>query len=203
VGKVSLNSSSDTRQSLLDAALKTFADRGYAAASVQDIVDAAHVSKPALYYYFTDKAGLFQALVHQAHDERYRLMLENAARGQTVAEKLEHILTAILDFALQKRELMRLTFATAFAPNGAIPGQTQCLEKARRNFEVVRSLLEEGRKRGELNPQFTADELAMAFYGHLNAHVMVRLLIPEWKLEPDAPRRIVQLFLAGAAPKKI
>ena len=29
---------------------------------------------------FPDKAGLFQALVHEAHDERYRLMREAAAR---------------------------------------------------------------------------------------------------------------------------
>jgi AcrR family transcriptional regulator len=201
VGKISLNTHSDTRQQLLDAGLKTFAERGYAAASVQEIVDAAQVSKPALYYYFADKAGLFQALVHQAHDERHRLLLENAARGQNVAEKLQNILTAVLDFSLQNKELMRLTFATAFATNGEAPGQNKCREKARRNFDVVRTLLEEGRKSGELDNRFTADELAMAFYGHLNAHVMVRLLLPDWQLEPDAPRRIVKLFLEGAAPK--
>ena len=58
----------DTRQLILHAALKRFADAGYAATSVQHIVDDAKVSKPALYYHFADKAGLFQALVHEAHD---------------------------------------------------------------------------------------------------------------------------------------
>jgi len=53
--------SSDTRQQLLRAALKHFANSGYAATSVQDIVDDAKLSKPALYYHFKDKAGLFQA----------------------------------------------------------------------------------------------------------------------------------------------
>ena len=52
----------DTRQHILEVALRLFADRGYAATSVQDIVDEARVAKPMLYYYFKNKAGLYQAL---------------------------------------------------------------------------------------------------------------------------------------------
>ena len=80
MAKTTNHSDSATRQHLLQAALKSFADRGYAATSVRHIVAVARVSKPALYYYFKDKAGLFQALVDQAHDERYRLM-QAAARS--------------------------------------------------------------------------------------------------------------------------
>ena len=69
---------SDPRQRLLDAGLKQFANRGYAGASVLDIVQDAKVTKPTLYYYFESKEGLFQALVDQAMDERLRLMREAA-----------------------------------------------------------------------------------------------------------------------------
>src|SRR6478752_5872522 len=120
---------SETRGGILRAALKRFAHSGYAAASVQQIVDAARVSKPALYYYFKDKAGLFDALVDQAHDERYHLMQQAAAKGGTLAEKLEEIAAAIFDFSVRNRELMRLAFATAFAASGEAPGQTRCREK--------------------------------------------------------------------------
>src|SRR5215475_2047652 len=103
---------SATRDHILRAALKSFADYGYAATSVQHIVDAAKVSKPALYYYFKDKADLFQALVDEAHDERYRYMQEAAERGGTIAQKLEEIVAATFEFSLRNRELMRLAFAT-------------------------------------------------------------------------------------------
>ena len=96
---------------LLQAALKSFADKGYAATSVRQIVDAARVSKPALYYYFKDKAGLFDALVEQAHDERYQLMQQAALRGHTLAEKLEEIAAAVFDFSVRNRELMRFAIA--------------------------------------------------------------------------------------------
>src|ERR1700741_1558819 len=86
---------SETRDEILQAALKRFAHSGYAAASVQQIVDDAKVSKPALYYHFRDKAGLFQALVDEAHDERYRLIQTAIARTGDLKNQLVEVLTAL------------------------------------------------------------------------------------------------------------
>jgi AcrR family transcriptional regulator len=190
---------STTREHILQAALKSFARCGYAATSVQHIVDDAGVSKPALYYYFADKAQLFQALVDQAHDERYRLMQAAAERGRTVAEKLEQVVTAVFEFSLSNRELMRLAFATAFAASGESPGRVKCLEKGRRNYEFVRSLIELGQASGELERRFGVDDLAMGIYGQLNSYVMVRLLVPDCPLDRRTAKQIVRLFLQGAA----
>lgn len=199
MGNALNHSDSEVRRQLLQAALKSFADRGYAATSVQEIVDAAHVSKPALYYYFKDKAGLFDALVDQAHDERYRLMQEAAKKGGTLAKKLEEIAAAIFEFSVCNRELMRLAFATAFAASGEAPGQTRCREKGKRTFEFIRSLIQEGQASGELDRGFTVEELAMGIYGQFNSHVMVRLLVPECPLDRRTARQVVRLFLEGAS----
>jgi AcrR family transcriptional regulator len=208
VGSTNNHFASATRRHLLQAALKSFADCGYAATSVQQIVDAARVSKPALYYYFKDKAGLFDALVDQAHDERYQLMQDAAQRGRTLAEKLEEIATAIFEFSVQNRELMRLAFATAFAASGEAPGQTRCREKGKRTFEFIRSLIEAGQASGELDCRFSVDELAMGIYGQFNSHIMIRLLVPECPLNRRTAKQIVRLFLGGAsgrgrAPKSV
>jgi len=194
--------STETRQQILDAALKSFAHCGYAGTSVQQIVDGAGVSKPALYYYFADKAKLFGALVDRAHDERYQLMQEAAQRGDTLAEKLEEIVQAIFQFSLQNQELMRLQFATAFAASGEAPGGTRCREKGRRNFEFIKALIQRGQASGELARRFTVDELTMGIYGQLNSYVMLRLLMPDRTLNRETAKRIVQLFLKGAASSK-
>jgi AcrR family transcriptional regulator len=198
MGKTPNRADSATRQHLLHAALKCFARCGYAAASVQDIVDAAQVSKPALYYHFGDKAHLFQALMDHVHDERYRLMQTAAARGKTAGEKLEAILAAVFAFSVENRELMRLAFASAFAGPGEAPAGQSCREKGRRNFEFVRELIEAGQAAGELEPSFSADELAMGIYGQLNSYVMIRLLIPDCPLDQQTAKQIVRLFLQGA-----
>jgi TetR/AcrR family transcriptional regulator len=202
VGKITEHVDSSTRRHILHAALVNFAHQGYAATSVQQIVNAARVSKPALYYYFGDKAGLFQALVDHAHDERYRLMQEAAERGETLAEKLEEILSVMFEFSLDNQELMRLAFATAFAAPGEVPGQIKCRGKGKRNYEFLRSLMERAQSEGELNPDFGIDDLAMNFYGQLITYVMVRLLVTDVPLDRATAKRIVALFLEGAAGRR-
>ncbi|MCE1227092.1 MAG: TetR/AcrR family transcriptional regulator, partial [Geobacteraceae bacterium] len=53
------DTSANVRQRLLDAALQLFSTKGYAATSVRELVEAAGVTKPVLYYYFKNKEGLY------------------------------------------------------------------------------------------------------------------------------------------------
>jgi TetR/AcrR family transcriptional regulator len=49
----------DTAVSILENARRLFAERGFAAVSINDIVSAAEISKPTLYYYYPDKESLY------------------------------------------------------------------------------------------------------------------------------------------------
>jgi len=191
-----------TRHEILRAALKRFANGGYAATSVQQIVGDVRVSKPTLYYYFPDKAGLFQALVSEAHDERYRLMREAAGRASDFREKLVEILSALFEYFRENRELMRISFATAFASPGEVPSGLRYLDKCQRNFEFVHSLMKRALAGGELDGRFDSRELAFGFYGLTNFYLVSHLAKPNCPPDQKMPRRIVDLFLAGAAAKK-
>ena len=192
---------SATRQLLLRAALKHFANSGYAATSVQHIVDDARLSKPALYYHFKDKAGLFQALVHEAHDERYRLLRAAAENHAGIRAQLEATLMALFAYFRENRELMRISFATMFAAPGEVPEDAACAEKCERNFEFVHALIKTARKNDELDPHFNAQEMALGFYGLVNFYLVGHLVCPECSLDKSSAQRIVELFLAGAGPK--
>lgn len=52
----------ETRQEILDAAIKTFSERGVTATSLADIAKAAGVTRGAIYWHFKNKVDLF----HQA-----------------------------------------------------------------------------------------------------------------------------------------
>ena len=118
---------------------------------MQQIVDDARVSKPVLYYYFADKTQLFQALVDTALDERYRLMREAAARPDGIRAQLAETLSALFDYFRKNRELMRISFAMAFASPGELPKDVRYLHKCERNFNFVHSLMKQALAKGELD----------------------------------------------------
>lgn len=53
----------ETRSTLIAAARKHFAERGYAGAATPEIVAAAGLTRGALYHHYTDKEALFRAVV--------------------------------------------------------------------------------------------------------------------------------------------
>lgn len=55
-------------QQMLDAAVKTFGQRGYMAASMDEIAELAGVSKPLVYLYLNSKEDLFSACIRREAD---------------------------------------------------------------------------------------------------------------------------------------
>jgi len=187
-----------TRRRILKVALKHFAEYGYPGASIQRIVTDAKITKPTLYYYFRSKAGLYQALLDFAYDERHQIMLKAVAGKTTLFSQLVAIMTALFEFLQWNRALMRIAFATAFASPGELPPKLDYLEKASRNYEFIHSLIKQALATGELSAAFASEDLTMGFFGIMNVYVMAYLVNSKMKLDAHTAERIVQLFLDGA-----
>lgn len=54
------------RESVLDAALETFARFGYRKTSMDDVAEDGRISRPGLYFLFSSKAELFRAAIERA-----------------------------------------------------------------------------------------------------------------------------------------
>jgi outer membrane protein len=201
---------SDPRQRLLDAGLKLFANRGYAGTAVQDITEEAKVTKPTLYYYFESKEGLFQALVDQAMDERLRLMQQAAPPEKPTVDQLTDIITALTGFARRQPDLLRLTFAIAFAADGEYPTGFKKQAKMRASFEFIAGIVQVGLDRGALNPNYNVMELTQSYFHLVQHSIAITIIEPKFsRLKPPIPlpprmepKRIVELFLGGAANPK-
>lgn len=73
------------RRQLIDAAIWTFARKGYRASSVSDIVARAKVARGTFYLYFDGKEEVFLAIIEDFH-HRLRRMLAEAESPVPLAE---------------------------------------------------------------------------------------------------------------------
>ena len=188
----------DTRQIILASAIATFARKGYAGTSVQDILRATKLSKPTLYYYFDSKAGLFRAILDFAYDESFRRMQAAAADQASCEAKLVAVATAMFQFAERNRDLMRLVFATVFAAPEEIPPDCANPVKRRCHLEFVRDLLRTAQKNGEIDPQYDLRKLTHGVFGAISHHIRSYLLMPEGRLDGRRAKNLVALYLNGA-----
>lgn len=65
--KVGPRDAERTRRAILDAALREFSDKGFAAARMDAVAEAAGISKPMIYSYFGDKDTLYAAALREAY----------------------------------------------------------------------------------------------------------------------------------------
>jgi AcrR family transcriptional regulator len=90
-----------TRQLLVDTARALFTERGYAATSVEDIIQRAGVARGALYHHFSGKDALFRA-VYEAVQAETASRVVNAALGvQDPSGAVRAGLSAFLDACLE------------------------------------------------------------------------------------------------------
>jgi AcrR family transcriptional regulator len=75
----------ERERQMIDIAEGVFAERGYAAASMDDIAELVGVSKPMLYEYFNSKEGLLLACLRQSR-ATLRAATERATAGAPDAE---------------------------------------------------------------------------------------------------------------------
>jgi AcrR family transcriptional regulator len=95
---------------ILAGAMQEFETTGYAAASMDRIATAAGVSKPTLYSYFQDKAGLFAALVLQMiqRGQKHRLLETEQLLQLPLRDCLRQIATSSLNTISGKQPLFTL-----------------------------------------------------------------------------------------------
>jgi AcrR family transcriptional regulator len=89
-----------TRTALIDAARALFSERGYAAVSTEEIVQAAGVTRGALYHHFKDKQDLFTAVVEGVEQQTLERVAAAAVAETDPWEQQRVAVGAFLDTCL-------------------------------------------------------------------------------------------------------
>jgi TetR/AcrR family transcriptional regulator len=106
----------DNRNLLLDQALALFAARGYDSVGVQEICDAASVTKPTLYHYFGCKRGLLEGILTRDLETFKALLSVAAIYTGDLPLTLERMAFCHFDFAIHHPVFYRFYLTLAFAP---------------------------------------------------------------------------------------
>lgn len=147
------------REAILEAAENVFGERGYQKTGMSDVAIAADVSRPLLYRYFRDKAGLLAAVVERVLTEWNDVLVAEAARATpSTSHTIRLVLIASLEFARNRQVLHGLLARDSKqALTDAGDVITRGSDMLRR---LIRDVLAEGVRRGDVRSDLDLDDLA-------------------------------------------
>lgn len=197
--KAKRRTAEETRDRLLDNALTLFSERGYAATGIRDIIDAAGVTQPTLYYHFADKQTLFCALIERYYGES-QLQLEEIVESQNnCVTRLNLFAASSFESCCHDPRIPRLMFQTYFGPripeiDGVLDSLTQ------RRYSLVVRIMKEGMADGTLKAA-DAEFLALSFCCLIDQPINLfsRRARPGRYLTQKLADALVDQFLNGAA----
>lgn len=181
-----------TRQNVLIAAAEIFDKRGYAAATMAEILAAASVTKGALYFHFASKEELAKAVVHAQSDWLAEQKPSQDGAIQTLIDLSYSFAHALQDNALVKASV-RLTIEHGSFADPA--------PAAYRDWsDSVRSLLLAAKDQGDLHPGLDPEKAAEVIVGAVTG---VQLTSEVLSARADLPQRMTDmwvLILPGLVP---
>lgn len=184
----------DTPDRILAAALRLFAARGYEAVGVQELVDAARITKPPLYHHFGSKQGVLEALVRR-HAEEWLGRLARAAtyRGDLPLTVFV-VARAFFGYATEHPDYHRLHLSMWYSAPQSVPHRVIAPPLLRQHQMLERLFQEATRDHGNLSGHHTAH--AISFAGILNGYIS-SLLEVDVPLDDGVAREATRQFLHG------
>jgi len=181
----------DTRERILEAAVKIFASKGYHDTKVDDIVSESRTSKGAFYFYFPSKQDIFTAL-SETFADLLESRLTEAMRGKAHGlEQMDAALQSALGLFSQHRSLAKIALVQAVGLGAAFEERRRLIYD--RLTRLIRARLDQAVAEGSIPPQRT-DLVARAWVGALGEVVTHWIYTGEPPLEDSLPT--LRRFLA-------
>jgi AcrR family transcriptional regulator len=130
---------------------------------VQEIVDAANVTKGALYYYYSSKDDLLYEIYHRVIQKELATLDRVLAMNLSPADTVDALMTDVVittaahrdDVTIFQREMHRLS-----------PEKLRAVRSDRRRYHVAfRGVIEKGQRDGSFRSDLSAELVTIGFFG--------------------------------------
>lgn len=184
----------NTKGKIINAAWDLFYEQGYEDTTVEEIIDKSGTSKGSFYHYFEGKDALLGSLSY-IFDEEYERLQESMPNDMSSFDKLLYLnseLFAVIEDRIDIDLLTRL-----YSTQLITKGEKHLLDNKRSYYKLLRKIVSEGQKMGELTNGMTANEIVKIYA------MSERALIYDWCLCNGEyslcsyARKVMPMFLSG------
>lgn len=189
----------DRYETILAAASRAFAEKGYETTSITEIARAAEVSDGLIYKYFTNKRDLLEHVLRAFYERIIEDLAAKVARGKGFGEQLYILISEHLSTFVAERDLCRLFISEVRIASDYRGSAIQQLNRRYTSIliDMVDAAVASGEIAASIDPRVVRDML----FGAIE-HAAWRHTIGKRPIDVTAiARTMTDIFLNGLAPQ--
>ena len=154
-----------------EAASEVFWQKGYRAASIQDVADRVGVLKGSLYYYIESKEDLLWRIIEDVHTESNEILEESLALDVSPIERIRLFIGRHVEWYLNNVKEVTVFFREWRHLTG---DRLRTVKTRRRGYEqVIQQLIKAAQDSGDISPDLDLHYAALYVLAAVNA-------VPDW-----------------------
>ncbi len=159
----------NTRAKIVDAALDTFARKGYHDTKLDEIADASGTSKGAIYFHFPNKEKLFLGLVDEFANLLERRVVDEIDVAPVGMQRVEIALRTCLNTFAKYRRAAKVLLVQAVGLGAAFEDARTIVND--RFARLIGRYLQEAVEQGQINP-INVPVISLAWMGAIYALII-------------------------------
>lgn len=190
--------STETRERLFRAALRLFAEQGFAETTVEDITNAADVGKGTFFNYFPSKEHILIAFSDMQLSKLQATVDQMRARPEPMRSFFRAMTLRMTEEPSKSPDVVRALLQANLSSSSV---RSVMLERSARAEGLLTQLVQIGQERGEFRRDVPALELAQVFRQTIFGTLLM------WSLHGDASlsdriERALEILWLGLAPRE-
>ena len=165
--------SRNTKGRIVDAAWALFYEQGYDETTIDDIVERSETSKGSFYHYFESKDSLLSSLSY-LFDAKYEQLMQEINPDMNSFDKLIYLNHEL--FLMIENSVPMDLLAQMYSSQLITFGDRHLMNQGRTYYRVLRKIVIEGQKRGQLRTDVSVNEIVKAYA------MLERAMIYDWCL---------------------
>jgi TetR/AcrR family transcriptional regulator, cholesterol catabolism regulator len=186
------------RQQIVETSLHLFRQRGYENTRIDDIVQTLEISQPTFFRYFPSKEAVLREVGRRAFARQAESLRSELSCKATTEQRLRRFYETLGNVTEVGRPLWQAVIL-AGAMDPVRSPELRGAEAA--TVSLLRDIIEEGQKAGEITNDFPVVHLAEFMEGLFNT------VVRQWAVDLTGPHKLtervrnaVEFFLRGAKP---
>lgn len=150
----------NTRGKIITAAWDLFYEQGYEDTTIEEIIEKSGTSKGSFYHYFEGKDALLGSLSY-IFDEEYEKLQSEIDENMNSFDKLLYLNERLFEMIEDRIDIDLLT--RLYSTQLITKGEKHLLDNKRLYYKLLRKIVTEGQKNGELSVEMSVNEIVKLY----------------------------------------